>query len=270
MPILSGGGTSNTQTMQHCPKNFIIILGGVGIYNPKDPAHDQGWSHFFAIIQVGFNKGIIKKDSHECVTWLVNGQAYRDRFVADGQVKDKTRTQYQRGFLKHKDTKYGGEVGYIARIRQWIAGQGHHFIDVSSESDVYAVINNLKDETITRIYFSGHASDNGLWLDLTHNSSNEAVTTNYLKSANLANALASKADKKSKKISKLYGCSSANTAKTIADKTGLTVEGAINAIHFGYIDSDIDMGSKKKINGNHLDRIENGSINGIQPNWQQY
>ncbi len=72
-----------TRITSKCPKNFIIILGGVGIYNPKDPAHDQNWSHFFRTIQVGFNQGLISADSNECVTWLVHGKSYRARFKRD-------------------------------------------------------------------------------------------------------------------------------------------------------------------------------------------
>ncbi len=243
-----------------CPEHFVILLGAPGIYDPEDPSHDQTWWNFFVLIQVAFIEKLVVKRKSECIDWYVYGTAYEKRWEDDKKSGRETQINDAKKYKK----------GYLYRIQEWINEQeGHNFYNFSNKSQFLDALKNLNPGTLTRIWFSGHASRKGLWLDLEHNASHEAVNSpdKILSGSEIAAAIEGKVKKVPGISSKLYGCSTSETAKTISKKD-LIVEGAKNKIHFGYIVAD-DIGDGK-VEGNHLQRIENGTIGGVSPEWTKH
>jgi hypothetical protein len=248
-----------------CPENFVIILGAPGNYDERDTAHDKSWSHFFRLIQVAFNSSLVSKRPNECIHWFVYGSGYEERWRKDKNdpVLDTQRADANR----YPD-------GYLHRIEEWINSKGHTFHNMGSVSEFTNGFSTMPEESLSRIWFSGHASDNNLWLHLQHNDAGQAVNRRdrMIEKDALKNAVNGKAKKDTGAISKFYGCNTSQVAESVSTQ-GLISEGAQNSINFAYIDSVEELFTGKILSGNHLVRIENGnasSKHAENPNWTRY
>ncbi|WP_434389478.1 hypothetical protein [Melittangium boletus] len=63
---------------------FIIISGGTGIYDPKDPdQHDQTWDNFVTPPLLRSARTALHDAKTEDVHWLVHEPAYAERWTSD-------------------------------------------------------------------------------------------------------------------------------------------------------------------------------------------
>ncbi len=151
-----------------CPKKFIIILGGPGVYDPRDPAHDRAWYSYYYTLANGFDSGKIKLEDGETVDWLVYTPAYNERWTDDN--KDNKRPKFISDQVKRIITHFKAK-NYLDRIKKWIAGNStkHRYIGIKTKNSIVSHINSMKADSVTRLYYSGHsAKRNELWLDLDH------------------------------------------------------------------------------------------------------
>ena len=80
---------NNTKDLicESCPKNFIVLLGAPGIFNPKDLHHDRYWGNYFQ----AFRKSLAKAppDKKETLHVIVYSKGYDDRYKDDVAKKGK-------------------------------------------------------------------------------------------------------------------------------------------------------------------------------------
>ena len=154
MPILCTGCSSCDEPRQApraetpvnvitstCPEHFLVILGGPGTYDIRDPSHDQGWGHFFILLQVGFDQGFIRRTGSECIDWLVYGPAYTTRWENDGASSRQSQFRDAHRYPR----------GYLHRIEEWIGNQaGHHFYNISSSNGILSAIRSVPNNSVSR------------------------------------------------------------------------------------------------------------------------
>lgn len=246
-----------------CPENFVIILGAPGTYDSRDPAHDRGWGHFFVLVQQAFRKNLVSKRPNECVHWFVYGPGYEERWEDDKNSSQRAQIDAANRYPN----------GYLKRIEEWTTEQGHTFHNMNSVDEFLNGFKTLPPESLSRIWFSGHAAVN-LWLHLYHSSGGSAMgrEDRWLEVSDLRNAVHGKVKLETGAVSKLYGCNTSEMAEALSSK-GLITEGAQNSINFSYIDSDVELYTGEKLSGNHLERIENGNASASKlesPRWTRY
>lgn len=125
----------------------------------------------------------------------------------------------------------------------------------------------MPNGSISRVYYSGHAGDSGLMLNLGHSSACEAqamtadmvLNDSILRNKNISN----KFDKTSKSPSKFYGCYTKSFAKQWKKTFGVNAEGAENKIDFSVID-------KASNTPNVFKRIEDAPTSHGPTDWAQY
>lgn len=241
------------------PTNFIILLGGPGKFEGCDKAHDQTWTNYLVPLQLAAMKNLYKLDVGEKVHWVVYEPAYKNRWD-DDSVITKTELKQSDGYWLHtnrKDkadaVKIKGAHNYLHRIEQIANKYKIQFKSIKKPDEFWKYIKSMPDNSISRVWYSGHAGPTGLMLSLQHNSTCGAeaqlsdmieipdITTNHL----LAKKFTSKPDK----ISKFYGCYTSNFSQTWNRKFNVKTEGAVNKIDFGVVDRSSTI-------PNILDRIE--------------
>ncbi len=231
-------------------RNFIIILGGPGKYNPKDPDHDSYWGNYFVAAQHVFGVPGLSQFSPEtalldgeCVHWLVYGSAYSARWPSDKGSKIK--------FQEEHAAKY--PAGYLSRIQQYVgelntkhAAGRHKYVLIDSYKDVWETLHKLPDGSLTRMYYFGHGGPKAFYMrwardfsrpDISGDTTSEEQI-HYDKIDAYKSWLATKAKPADGQISKFYACTSRDWAKKWQSATGLKSEGAINKITFKNIRAD--------------------------------
>jgi hypothetical protein len=63
-------------------RNFIILIGGPGLYFACDAVHDKAWSNYVVPMQLAAQKKLYQLDN-ETVHWVVFAPAYRQRWNDD-------------------------------------------------------------------------------------------------------------------------------------------------------------------------------------------
>ena len=279
-------------------KNFVILIGGPGKYFACDKAHDKSWSNYIVPMQIAAQKNLYQLDG-ETVHWVVFAPPYRSRWSDDIQITPSEKKEYglfgiERGatgwkayelhksdnwlhqhrqntaesVLQKKGPDGKNATSYVSRISQ-ICAQNNivcHFIDKPSEFWSYLL--RMPDDSISRVWYSGHASDVGLYLDLHHDLASCSVpySNNYISVAdiiNIASRLKPKIFQKTKKHSKFYGCNTAAFTKQWYTEFAVPAEGANNKITFQAIYS----GNPKF---NVLDRLQTESTNAGAPDWNEF
>lgn len=246
-------------------RNFIILIGGPGIYFACDPVHDKAWSNYIVPMQLAASKKLYKIDD-EKVHWLVFAPAYRKRwnddinidssekkeyglFGRDRYTKDwewyKSDTwlhQHRQQTAKKVLTKRGPTgkpaTSYLNRISQICTQLSFTYKAIEKPDDFWTYLGALQDGSISRVWYCGHAAGKGLFLDLTHNVPPSACTprsSNYVNTdqiQNYAPSLKPKFDTESNQVSEFYGCYTAKFAQKWNQHFGVATEGAEKKITF--------------------------------------
>lgn len=239
--------------------NFIILIGGPGKFVGCDKAHDQAWTNYLVPIQLAAMKNLYKLDIGEKVHWVVYEPAYKARWDDDSTIT-KTELKQDDGYWLHSNRKSKADAvnkkgahNYLHRMEQIANKYKIQFKAIKKTDEFWKYIKSMPDNSISRVWYSGHAGPTGLMLSLEHNSTCgpqakisdmieiPAITSNHV----LAKKFTSKADK----ISKFYGCYTSDFSSVWNRKFNVKAEGAVNKIDFGVVDRASSI-------PNILDRIE--------------
>ena len=226
--------------------NFIILIGGPGLFKGCDKAHDQSWTNYIVPLQLAATKNLYNKQPGETVHWLLYEPPYKNRWLDDSVISKKEKNEVD-GYHLHSIRKAAadkilakGASSYIARIQAIAGTLGIKYKGINTPAEFWTYLHSLGNRSITRVWYSGHASEKGLMLALTHNNRCQAAAFDrdminvsaISKNRNLQN----KFNKTTSLISKFYGCYTEGFAKNWNTTFGVSSAGAMQKIDFGVVD----------------------------------
>jgi hypothetical protein len=144
---------------------FIILSGGPGVYDARDPQHDKSWDNYVTPPLLLSKKHPIHNTSTEELHWLVYEPAYEKRWKEDSSVHSKTELPTQSEHAK--SIKDEGFSNYLAKLKSRAADREWHYKGIHSAQEFWDYINGL-EQKMSRVWFYGHAR-NDLWLSLGRN-----------------------------------------------------------------------------------------------------
>jgi hypothetical protein len=226
-------------------RNFVILVGGPGLYDGADPAHDKAWYNYIDPVMAAAKFGRLSlPDEHSL--WYVYEPAYKKRWADDmtepslfeRKVKD-SRLQVTRHGHTKKVTAEGAS-DYIDHIKNKAATyvkQNSHRITVhtlSSGADFWSKLGTFPDQSISRVWYLGHAAHD-LWLSLEHENG-EAWTPaahEKVKRSDISdNGALARKFAPDHLPSKFYGCNTEEFAQIWSSTFNLVAEGANGKVNF--------------------------------------
>jgi|GEM_PF-2413217 len=253
--------------------NFVILIGGPGLFMHCDKAHDQTWLNYIVPLQLAAQRDLYKREASEQVHWVLYEPPYENRW-RDDSVITKAEQKQDDGAHLHSIRKAAadkilgtGAKSYIDRIKTVANKNSITYKGIKKPHEFWTYLSSLTDGSITRIWYSGHASGNALMLSLTHNASCEAAAfpkdminiTDISKNRHLSK----KFSKSTKKVSKFYGCFTSGFAKTWNKEFSVSAAGAEQKIDFGVVNRASSI-------VNVMERIEKTPTSVGAPDWKEY
>lgn len=209
-------------------KHVVIAIGGPGLFKGCDKAHDQGWTNYLVPMQLAVEKGWLGQGADEDVHWLVFEPAYRERWDDDKtHPVRKTKTE---DVLKKKAKHYYNRIEHIASKSKITLRK------LSVPGDFWAYLEKLPDGSLSRVWYCGHASGDGLALSLDHSATCVALVKNVIRRTDIAIHDLRPKFTSNAKSSKFYGCFTSEFARAWMTRYGVPAEGAVNKIDFSVID----------------------------------
>jgi hypothetical protein len=222
-------------------KRFLIISGGPGVYDSRDPAHDQAWSSYvdpplLKSVRMQAGKRTIVKfwEADEQVVWLVYRPAYQARWT-----DDVARKRSEPAGLKKEGFK-----SYVDLLEKRAAARGWTLKWMDDAGDLWKVIRQLPKGSISRVWYYGHARDD-LWLTLAHDAGGVAVqpeskallevATVARKTALADRFAAAPSTHTAARTHRFVGCNTAAYAKAWAAAFGQWTEGFEGTIDFSTV-----------------------------------
>ena len=251
--------------------NIIILIGGPGTFKSCDPAHDKNWVNYFRPVEIAAQQDLYGKGA-DTVHWVVFEPAYEVRWLDDSEItffenlgtfSDTSLHNTRKGHAD-KVTAAGGK-NYLDFIIEKARKLGVTYKGIRKPEQFWDYIATFPPNSISSVWYSGHASSSGLFLQLTHdNKCNAAVTAdNLLTTASISAhaAVKNRFIKDTKQASKFYGCNTSGFAELWHDTFEVPAEGAGSKITFdGVFDEPKGV----------LKRLETTPTSGGDPKWTAY
>lgn len=256
--------------------NFIILIGGPGKFQACDKAHDQTWTNYIVPMQLAASQNLYKKNPGENVHWVVYEPPYQLRWLDDSQITAAEKKQSDGRWLHSirktaaDKVKATGATSYIHRIKMIAAQHGITYKGISKPKEFWDYLGSFPKKSLSRVWYSGHASGNALLLSLTHDMANSGCVAGGLRRDSLSmeeisgNAsLSDRFNVDAAKSSKFYGCYTSQFAQTWRDVFGVPAEGAVSKIDFGSVDRPSNI-------KNILERIQTTPTSAGKPGWETH
>jgi hypothetical protein len=252
---------------------FVVLIGGPGLFKGCDKAHDQSWTNYIVPVQLAAQTNLYKKQSGEVVHWVLYEPPYKNRWQDDSVITDKEKKEID-GYHLHSIRKAAtdkvlakGATSYINRIQLIANANGITYKGINKPDEFWSYLQSLAPGSITRVWYSGHASDDGLMLALTHTSSCEAAAfdKDMIKTADISKkaSLKNRFNQSAKQVSKFYGCYTEGFAKEWNKTFGVSAAGAKEKVDFGVVNRPSNI-------MNILERIEKTPTSVGNPDWTEY
>lgn len=213
-------------------RNLILISGGPGIFDGKDPAlHDTSWSNFIDCPLLLSKNALLVPSSDEQVWWFVFKKAYEDRWADD--LKRPGGKNAVQNIKNKKMSSYVDLISSRAKEKSWSLSW------LTNAANFWAKLDTFKDP-ISRVFYWGHARDD-LWLGLTHLSNHEAASPPneaIIQCSDIAthNKLKPKFQKGAPtRLHRFVGCNTTAFAKEWAKIFEVYAEGVTNKVDFSTI-----------------------------------
>jgi hypothetical protein len=232
------------------PSVFIVLIGGPGKFAPCDREHDETWTNYIVPIQVATQSDQLDLAPGEALQWWVYAPAYRERWEDDTTVVKDPKLDKGRNLIDSRQkgidkVTSSGASDYLDRIKKMAASVHASFKALETPDDFWTELNALPESSISRLWYIGHASGDGLMLKLIHNSAcaPAANTSDMILVEDIAKhaGTVSKKMKTKGKPSKFYGCFTEKFAEQWNTVFGTAAEGAIKKIDFGVTDRPSDI-----------------------------
>lgn len=253
--------------------NFVILIGGPGKYMGCDKAHDQTWKNYFVPIQLAGRENLYALKKSERIYWLVYEPAYINRWDDDSIITAEEK-KLDDGYWLHSIRKKAadeiinkGASNYLSRIKNTANSLGINYKGISTPGEFWSFLGSLPKQSISRVWYSGHASGQGLMLALIHATGCSAAASPsdmiFVSDIQKNSSLADRFEKPAMVTSKFYGCFTSNFAQEWTRVFSAPAEGAINKVDFGVVDRPSSI-------RNVMTRIEQTNTSYGSPDWKSY
>ncbi len=254
-------------------KHFVILIGGPGLFKGCDKAHDQTWLNYIVPLQLAAQRNLYNLGPKEQVHWVVYEKPYDARWK-DDSIITKAEKKQDDGYNLHSIRKKAADKiltksakSYLGRIKQITLKLNIRYKGIQTPKEFWLYLNSLPNDSVSRVWYSGHASGNELMLSLTHDSGCEAAAfpkdTIKVSDISKQKLLIRKFSRSTKKTSKFYGCYTKKFAQVWNSVFKVPSAGAEEKIDFGVINrhSNID---------NVMERIEKTPTSRGLPDWTEF
>jgi hypothetical protein len=157
-----------------------------------------------------------------------------------------------------------GSFNYIDRVKNIARENKILYKGINKPSEFWDYLKSLNNNSITRVWYSGHASKDALMLSLTHTSACQASAYNkdmiYASDISTKSSLKNKFSNSTSQVSKFYGCYTNKFAKEWNKTFQVGAAGAKEKIDFGVVDRRSDI-------VNVMERIEKTPTSVGNPDW---
>jgi hypothetical protein len=254
--------------------NFVILIGGPGLFMGCDKAHDQRWSNYIVPVQLAASNNWYKKQANEVVHWVLYEPPYRNRWLDDSVITSEEKLQDD-GRSLHSIRKAAadkligmGASSYINRIQTMANSLGIRYKGINRPAEFWRYLESLEDNSISRVWYSGHASKEGLMLALSHDSATcRAVASQndmlFIRRLEKNSVPFKKIARSSTQVSKFYRCYTQGYAEAWNKLFGVSAAGAKSKIDFGVVDRPSSI-------ANIMERIEKTPTSIGDPEWTVY
>jgi hypothetical protein len=103
--------------------NFVILIGGPGLFKGCDKTHDQSWTNYIVPLQLAAQRNLYRKQPSEVIHWVLYEPPYRKRWLDDSVITEEEKKQID-GYHLHSIRKAAadrilakGALSYIDRIK---------------------------------------------------------------------------------------------------------------------------------------------------------
>jgi hypothetical protein len=227
-------------------RNFIILIGGPGRFQSCDKQHDQTWRNYLVPPQLAAMRNSYNRAPDEKTHWVVYMSPYEFRWDDDSTITKAEKKQSDGAWLhgirkKAADkVRSTGATNCLNRIQMMASGLGITYKGIRTPQDFWDHLASFSKESISRVWYFGHAGDRGLMLALTHDAycrpiayeKDMILTIDLAKQSHLANRF----DPKTTQASRFYGCYTNNFAIKWHNEFKVPAEGAQQKIDFGVVD----------------------------------
>ncbi len=227
-------------------KNFVILIGGPGLFIDCDPKHDKTWLNYIEPIRKAADDDLYGKAADETVHWFVFEPPYMNRWTDDSEITfyEGVEKFFQDAEL-HGVRKQAadavaskGATNYVHRIQQLAASKGIVYHGLKAPDDFWSGLAKFPDGSISRVWYSGHAADVGLMLSLAHDNECTPVSTTVIRTLDIPtkkSMIESKIDTSTNKVSKFYGCGTRSFAEKWHQTFNVPTAGSTNSVTFAVI-----------------------------------
>jgi len=203
----------------------------------------------------------LEKKPGEKIHWVVFEPAYTNRWYDDSDItfwermswiagtnkKDKSFTDSRLDRHRKKAADFvvskRGAKNYLHRIQQIAKKHKIQYHGIKTPAGFWKVLASMTDNSISRVWFSGHAAPDNLFLSLSHSTDGkllpQAISGQFIDIVDVHahGYLATKFKKGTSTVSEFYGCYTKSFAQKWNAVFSVPTAGALNSITFKVIGS---------------------------------
>lgn len=254
-------------------RHFIILIGGPSCFQSCDKQHDQTWSNYLVPPQLAAMRNSYNRAPDEKTHWVVYMSPYEFRWDDDSTITKAERKQSDGAWL-HSIRKRAadkvrstGATSYLQRIQMVAASLGITYKGIRTPQDFWDYLASFPKNSVSRVWYFGHACGEGLMLALTHDTlcSPTAKNSDIIFSNDIfkQSHLVDRFDPKTKEASRFYGCYTNDFAQKWHHMFKVPTEGAYRKINFSVVDQPSSIPCV-------LERITKTPTSEGDPSWTHY
>jgi hypothetical protein len=254
-------------------RHFIILIGGPSRFQSCDKQHDQTWSNYVVPPQLAAMRNSYNRAPGEKIYWTVYMSPYEFRWEDDSIITKDEKKQCDGAWLHSIRKKAAmkvqrtGAKSYLHRIQMIASNLGITYKGVRTPQDFWNYLASFPKESISRVWYFGHASKDGLMLALEHDSfclpvayeKDMILNSDLPKYSNLADRF----DPNTNQTSRFYGCYTSDFARQWNQVFNVPTEGAHLKIDFSVV-------NRPSIIPFVLERIQKTPTSKGDPGWTKY
>lgn len=254
-------------------RHFIILIGGPSCFQSCDKLHDQTWSNYLVPPQLAIMRNEYNKAPDEKIYWAVYMNPYEFRWEDDSVITKDEKKQSDGAWLHSirkkaaMKVKHSGAKSYLHRIQMVACSLGVTYKGIRTPKEFWDFLESFPKESISRVWYFGHASDDGLMLALIHDDLCMAGAHTkdmiYCTDIQKYSYLADRFDPKTKQASRFYGCYTSDFAQIWHKVFKVPAEGAYQKVDFGVVNRP---SSIPRV----LERIKKTPTSSGDPDWKIY
>ena len=224
---------------------FLVLIGGPGMFQSCDPKHDKIWLNYFYPMKVAGEEDLYHKSGSENVSWVVYEPAYKVRWLDDDEITTLEGIgEFFSGKSLHKVRKsHAAKISPAKNYLDYISVEDKKrsitYRGITSPGEFWKIIASFPAKSVSRVWYCGHATTTGFILELMHDSACNAAgaTAKMLLTSEIARqaSLKDRFVQGTPTTSQFYGCHTSDFAEAWTETFGVPSEGAKKSITFAKV-----------------------------------